>query len=241
MEKRQELYAGKAKSVYTTDDPQRVIMLFRDDTSAFDGEKVMQLERKGQVNNLFNAFIMQRLAEAGVPTHFERVLSARESLVRNLKMMPVECVVRNVSAGSLCRRLGVSEGQDLSPPTYELFLKSDALHDPMINESLAETFGWAAPGELAEMKRLTYRVNDVLKQLFLDAGMLLVDYKLEFGRCDGQIVLGDEFSPDGCRIWDAETRRKMDKDRFRQDLGDVIETYEEVGRRLGIDFDAFGE
>lgn len=241
MEKRQELYAGKAKSVYTTDDPQRVIMLFRDDTSAFDGEKVLQLARKGQVNNLFNAFIMQRLEEAGVPTHFERLLNARESLVRSLEMLPVECVVRNVSAGSLCRRIGVAEGQDLNPPTFELFLKNDQLHDPMINESLAETFGWAKPEELAEMKRLTYRVNEVLKQLFQNAGMLLVDYKLEFGRCDGRIVLGDEFSPDGCRIWDAETRRKMDKDRFRQDLGDVIETYEEVGRRLGIDFDVIGE
>ncbi|MDX1588914.1 MAG: phosphoribosylaminoimidazolesuccinocarboxamide synthase [Oleiphilaceae bacterium] len=240
MEKRQELYAGKAKSVYSTDDPKRVIMLFRDDTSAFDGEKVMQLARKGQVNNLFNAFIMERLAEAGVPTHFERVLSARESLVRSLDMMPVECVVRNVAAGSLCRRLGVKEGQDLSPPTYELFLKNDALHDPMINESLAVTFGWASAEELDEMKALTYRVNGVLQQLFRDAGMLLVDYKLEFGRCDGRIVLGDEFSPDGCRIWDAQTRRKMDKDRFRQDLGDVIETYEEVGRRLGIDFEAVG-
>lgn len=237
MEKREELYAGKAKSVYRTDNPDRFILEFRDDTSAFDGEKKEQLNRKGMVNNKFNAFIMEKLEAAGVPTHFEGLLSSTESLVKKLDMIPVECVVRNVSAGSLCRRLGVEEGQELNPPTYELFLKNDALHDPMVNESLAVSFGWAAADELEQMKALTYRVNDVLKTLFNDAGMLLVDYKLEFGRSEGKIVLGDEFSPDGCRIWDRETRKKMDKDRFRQGLGDVIETYEEVGRRLGIQFD----
>lgn len=237
MEKREELYAGKAKSVYRTDDPERFVLVFRDDTSAFDGEKKEQLNRKGMVNNKFNAFIMEKLEAAGVPTHFEGLLSSTESLVKKLDMIPVECVVRNVSAGSLCRRLGVAEGQELNPPTYELFLKNDALHDPMVNESLAVSFGWAAADELDQMKALTYRVNDVLKALFDDAGMLLVDYKLEFGRSAGQIVLGDEFSPDGCRIWDKETRKKMDKDRFRQGLGEVIETYEEVGRRLGIQFD----
>jgi len=237
MEKREELYAGKAKSVYRTDNPDRFVLEFRDDTSAFDGEKKEQLNRKGMVNNKFNAFIMEKLESAGVPTHFEGLLSSTESLVKKLDMIPVECVVRNVSAGSLCRRLGVEEGQELNPPTYELFLKNDALHDPMVNESLAVSFGWAAADELEQMKALTYQVNDVLKALFDDAGMLLVDYKLEFGRSEGKIVLGDEFSPDGCRIWDKETRKKMDKDRFRQGLGDVIETYEEVGRRLGIQFD----
>jgi phosphoribosylaminoimidazole-succinocarboxamide synthase len=151
-------------------------------------------------------------------------------------MIRVECVVRNITAGSLCRRLGVEEGKTLMPPTYELFLKNDAMHDPMVNESLAVSFGWAEESELKQMKALTYQVNDVLKVLFEEAGMLLVDYKLEFGRSAGQIVLGDEFSPDGCRIWDKETRKKMDKDRFRQGLGEVIETYEEVGRRLGIQF-----
>ncbi len=236
MEKREELYAGKAKSVYRTDDPDRFVLEFRDDTSAFDGEKKEQLSRKGMVNNRFNAFIMQKLEEAGVPTHFEGLLSPTESLVKNLDMIPVECVVRNISAGSLCRRLGVEEGQSLTPPTYELFLKNDALHDPMVNESLAVSFGWATEAELAQMKTLTYKVNDVLKSLFDDAGMLLVDYKLEFGRSGGQVVLGDEFSPDGCRIWDKETRTKMDKDRFRQGLGNVIEMYEEVGCRLGIEF-----
>jgi phosphoribosylaminoimidazole-succinocarboxamide synthase len=237
MEKREELYAGKAKSVYRTDNPDRFVLEFRDDTSAFDGEKKEQLNRKGMVNNKFNAFIMEKLEAAGVPTHFEGLLSSTESLVKKLDMIPVECVVRNVSAGSLCRRLGVEEGQELNPPTYELFLKNDALHDPMVNESLAVSFGWAAADELEQMKVLTYRVNDVLKALFDAAGMLLVDYKLEFGRSEGRIVLGDEFSPDGCRIWDKETRKKMDKDRFRQGLGEVIETYEEVGRRLGIQFD----
>lgn len=237
MEKRDELYAGKAKSVYRTDDPDRFVLLFRDDTSAFDGEKKEQLNRKGMVNNRFNAFIMEKLEQAGVPTHFEGLLSPTESLVKKLDMIPVECVVRNVSAGSLCRRLGVEEGQTLTPPTFELFLKNDALHDPMVNESLVVTFGWANTAELSQMKALTYKVNDVLKSLFEDAGMLLVDYKLEFGRSEGAIILGDEFSPDGCRIWDKATRKKMDKDRFRQGLGDVIETYEEVGRRLGIQFD----
>ena len=237
MEKREELYAGKAKSVYRTDNPERFVLVFRDDTSAFDGEKKEQLNRKGMVNNKFNAFIMEKLEAAGVPTHFEGLLSSTESLVKKLDMIPVECVVRNISAGSLCRRLGVEEGQELNPPTYELFLKNDALHDPMVNESLAVSFGWAATEELDQMKALTYRVNDVLKALFDQAGMLLVDYKLEFGRSEGKIVLGDEFSPDGCRIWDKETRKKMDKDRFRQGLGEVIETYEEVGRRLGIQFD----
>ncbi|HLV77538.1 MAG TPA: phosphoribosylaminoimidazolesuccinocarboxamide synthase [Marinobacter sp.] len=238
MEKREELYAGKAKSVYRTDDPDRFVLVFRDDTSAFDGEKKEQLDRKGMVNNKFNAFIMKKLEAAGIPTHFEGLLSATESLVKKLEMIPVECVVRNISAGSLCRRLGVEEGRELTPPTFELFLKNDALHDPAINESLAISFGWAGEQELAKMKELTYKVNDVLKALFDDAGMLLVDYKLEFGRgTGGAIILGDEFSPDGCRIWDKETRKKMDKDRFRQGLGDVIETYEEVGRRLGISFD----
>ena len=236
MEKREELYAGKAKSVFYTDDPERFVLVFRDDTSAFDGEKKEQLNRKGMVNNRFNGFIMEKLEAAGVPTHFEGLLSATESLVKKLDMIPVECVVRNVSAGSLCRRIGVEEGLELTPPTYELFLKDDALHDPMVNESLAVTFNWASEDELARMKELTYKVNNVLKNLFDEAGMLLVDYKLEFGRSGGEIVLGDEFSPDGCRIWDKETRKKMDKDRFRQGLGDVIETYEEVGRRLGINF-----
>jgi phosphoribosylaminoimidazole-succinocarboxamide synthase len=235
MEKRQELYAGKAKSVHTTDDPDRLVLTFRDDTSAFDGERMESLARKGMVNNRFNAFIMGKLEEAGIPTHFHALLSETECLVKRLDMIPVECVVRNLAAGSLVRRLGVEEGRELLPPTFELFLKNDALHDPMINESLAETFGWATPEQLAEMKALTFRVNDVLKALFVEGGLLLVDYKLEFGLFKGKIVLGDEFSPDGCRLWDADTREKLDKDRFRQGLGGVIEAYEEVSRRIGVE------
>lgn len=234
MEKRSELYAGKAKSVFSTDDPKRLILEFRDDTSAFDGEKMEKLARKGMVNNKFNAFIMQKLAEAGIPTHFDKLLSDNEALVKNLDMMPVECVVRNIAAGSIVRRLGVQDGMDLNPPTFEFFLKNDQLHDPMINDYHIRTFGWASEQEIATMKALTFKVNEVLKKLFLDAGMLLVDYKLEFGRFDGDVVLGDEFSPDGCRIWDVETREKLDKDRFRQGMGGVIEAYEEVARRIGV-------
>ncbi|SDB10371.1 phosphoribosylaminoimidazole-succinocarboxamide synthase [Pseudidiomarina indica] len=235
MEKRTELYRGKAKTVFTTDDPERLILQFRNDTSAFDGEKVEQLDRKGMVNNKFNNFIMAKLEAAGIPTQLDRVLSDTETLVKRLDMIPVECVIRNFAAGSLVRRLGVTEGQALNPPTFEQFLKNDALHDPMINESIAISFGWATAEQLARMKQLTYQVNDVLSALFDEAGMMLVDFKLEFGvDGDGNIVLGDEFSPDGCRLWDKETRKKLDKDRFRQGLGGVVEAYEEVAARLGI-------
>jgi len=230
-----ELYSGKAKSVFNTDDQDRLVLHFRDDTSAFDGEKKESLARKGMVNNKFNAFIMTKLEQAGIPTHFEELLSDDQSLVKRLDMIPVECVVRNIAAGSICRRLGVKEGLDLNPPTFEFFLKNDELHDPMINDYHIRSFGWASEQEVASMKELTFKVNDVLKKLFSDAGLLLVDYKLEFGRFNGGVVLGDEFTPDGCRLWDAETREKLDKDRFRQNLGNVIEAYEEVARRLGVD------
>ncbi len=237
MEKRDLLYTGKAKSVYTTDNPDYLVLVFRDDTSAFDGKKVEQLARKGRVNNTFNAFIMQKLAQAGIETHFEKLINPNEVLVKRLTMIPVECVVRNYAAGSLCRRLGVTEGLELNPPTFELFLKNDALGDPMINESHVRSFGWATEAQLTRMKELSFAVNEVLKTLFAAGEMLLVDFKLEFGVFHDRIVLGDEFSPDGCRLWDKETRKKLDKDRFRQGLGEVVEAYEEVGRRLGINFD----
>ncbi|MCD8521236.1 MAG: phosphoribosylaminoimidazolesuccinocarboxamide synthase [Saccharospirillaceae bacterium] len=236
MEKRELLYSGKAKSVYTTDDPDYMVLEFRNDTSAFDGKKVEQLDRKGMVNNKFNAYIMTRLAAAGIPTHFERLLSDTDALVKRLDMIPLECVVRNIAAGSLCRRLGVEEGIDLVPPTFELFLKNDALGDPMVNEYHARSFGWVEDQHLARMKELTFKVNDVLKQIFLEGGLLLVDSKLEFGLFKGEVVLGDEFSPDGCRLWDKDSREKLDKDRFRQGLGGVVEAYEEVGRRIGVTF-----
>ncbi|HEX5359964.1 MAG TPA: phosphoribosylaminoimidazolesuccinocarboxamide synthase [Fluviicoccus sp.] len=238
MEKRELLYTGKAKSVYATDNPDYLVLVFRDDTSAFDGKKVEQLARKGRVNNIFNAFIMGKLAEAGITSHFEKLLSPTEVLVKRMTMIPVECVVRNFAAGSLVRRLGVTEGLELNPPTFELFLKNDALGDPMVNESHVKSFGWATEEQLARMKDLSFQVNDVLKELFAAGNMLLVDFKLEFGLFHGEVVLGDEFSPDGCRLWDKDTRKKLDKDRFRQGLGDVVEAYEEVGHRLGINFDA---
>ncbi len=236
MEKREQLYAGKAKSIYRTDDPDHVIMLFRNDTSAFDGKRVEQLDRKGMVNNKFNAFIMTKLQEAGIPTHFVKQLSDTESLVKTMKMIPVECVVRNLAAGSLVRRLGVQEGLELSPPTFELFLKNDALGDPMVNEYHVQSFGWATPEQMARMKELTFKINAVLKDLFAAGNMLLVDFKVEFGVHKGEVILGDEFSPDGCRLWDKDTREKLDKDRFRQNLGNVVESYELVGQRLGLTF-----
>jgi phosphoribosylaminoimidazole-succinocarboxamide synthase len=236
MERREQLYIGKAKSVYSTSDPDKYVMHYRNDTSAFDGTKVEKLADKGKVNNLFNAFIMDKLAAAGIKSHFIKVLNETDSLVLRLQMIPVECVVRNFAAGSICRRYGIAEGVAIDPPTFEFFLKNDALHDPMINDSHIISFGWATEAQIAAMKEITFRVNQVLKKLFLDAGMLLVDYKLEFGLYKGELMLGDEFSPDGCRIWDKETKKKMDKDRFRQDLGNVIEAYKEVGERLGISF-----
>lgn len=237
MQRGKLLYTGKAKSIYATDNSDLVIIDYRDDTSAGDGAKIEQLENKGKINNQFNAYIMQLLQGEGIETHFVELLSANESVVKHLDMSPVECVVRNLAAGSICRRLGVEEGLELNPATFEFFLKNDELHDPMINASLIETFGWASQTEVAEMKDLTFKVNGVLKALFADAGLILADFKLEFGRLDGKMILGDEFSPDGCRIWDAKTRKKLDKDRFRQDLGGVTEGYIEVAERLGMTLD----
>jgi phosphoribosylaminoimidazole-succinocarboxamide synthase len=238
MQKRQELYRGKAKTVYATDDPDLLVMHYRDDTSAFDGQKLAQLAQKGETNNRINAFVMRKLAEAGIRTHFVELLNERESLVRSLKMIPVECVVRNVCAGSMAKRLGIAEGTALREPIFEFFLKSDALHDPLVNDDHIRVLGWATPAEIAEMKSLSFRVNEVLRRLFADAGITLVDYKLEFGHlrddAAGPLVLGDEFTPDGCRLWDAGTSEKLDKDRFRRDLGNVIEKYREVGRRIGV-------
>ena len=237
MEKRQELYRGKAKTVYATDDPNMLVMHYRDDVSAFDGAKLAQLERKGETNNKFNAYIMGKLAAVGVSTHFMRVLNERESLVRAMKMIPIECVVRNICAGSMAKRYGIEEGTRLPEPIFEFFLKSDALHDPLVNDDHIRVLGWATSAEIEQMKALTHKVNAVLKPLFADAGLDLVDYKLEFGhpRDDpgGALVLGDEFTPDGCRLWDRATRDKMDKDRFRRDLGSVIEKYREVAQRIG--------
>jgi phosphoribosylaminoimidazole-succinocarboxamide synthase len=235
MQKGAELYRGKAKTVFLTEDPNLLVLEFRNDTSAFDGEKIEQLARKGEVNNKFNHFIMQKLQAFGVKTQVQALLSDTESLVKKLDMIPVECVVRNYAAGSLCRRLGVEEGIALSPPTFEFFLKNDALHDPMVNESHITGFGWATDAQIEKMKSLTFQINDILRPIFLQGGMLLVDFKLEFGVDEaGDIVLGDEFTPDGCRLWDSVTRKKLDKDRFRQGLGSVVESYIEVASRIGL-------
>jgi phosphoribosylaminoimidazole-succinocarboxamide synthase len=237
MEKRNELYKGKAKTVYATDDPHRLVMHYRDDVSAFDGVKLAKLDLKGETNNKINAYVMGKLAAAGVPTHFVRMLNERESLVKAMKMVPVECVVRNVCAGSMAKRYGIEEGRKLAEPIFEFFLKSDALHDPLCNDDHIRVLGWAGAKEIGEMRTLTHKVNAVLKPLFANAGIDLVDYKLEFGHPtddpNGPLVLGDEFTPDGCRLWDAKTGEKLDKDRFRRDLGEVIEHYREVAKRIG--------
>ena len=237
MRKGAELYKGKAKTVYATDDPRYLLMHYRDDVSAFDGVKLAKLDRKGETNNRINAYVMEKLAAAGVPTHFVRLVDERESLVRAMKMIPVECVVRNVCAGSMAKRYGVAEGTRLNEPIFEFFYKSDALHDPLCNDDHIRVLGWASAREIAEMKAMTHKVNDVLKPLFAKAGVELVDYKLEFGHPiddpHGPLTLGDEFTPDGCRLWDAKTGEKLDKDRFRRDLGSVIERYREVAKRIG--------
>lgn len=235
MQRGEELYSGKAKSVYTSEQDDALILHFRDDTSAFDGERIEQLDRKGMVNNKFNAFIMQHLEENGIATHLLEQLSDDETLVRRLDMFPIECVVRNIATGSICKRLGVEDGLDLSPPTFEFFLKNDPLHDPMINEYHIRSFGWADEEAVQVMQERTFKVNEILSKLFLDAGMILVDFKLEFGRQGNEIYLGDEFTPDGCRIWDVETREKLDKDRFRKGMGGVVEAYEQVASRLGLE------
>ena len=234
MKNLDELYRGKAKTVYSTDNPELLILEFRNDTSAFDGLRIEQLDRKGMVNNKFNYFIMTKLRDEGIPTQVAALLSDNEVLVKKLDMVPVECVVRNRAAGSLVKRLGVEEGKELNPPTFELFLKNDALHDPMVNESHCKAFGWATDEQLVTMKELSFKINSILTELFDKAGLILVDYKLEFGLFKGEITLGDEFSPDGCRLWEKETLKKMDKDRFRQGLGGVIEAYEEVATRIGV-------
>ena len=234
MEKINQITSGKAKSLYTTDDDQYLVMEFRDDTSAFDGKKTAALENKGKVNNQFNAFIMEFLSTKEINTHFIKLLSNNESLVRNLDMFPIECVVRNRATGSLCKRLGIEDGYILETPLFEFFLKDDDLGDPLINDNHIISFGWATKEELRVMQAVTLKVNEILLDFFSQANLLLIDFKLEFGRFKDQIMLGDEFTPDGCRLWDKDTLNKMDKDRFRQDLGNVIETYGEVAERLGM-------
>ena len=235
MEKLKEIAAGKAKSMFTTNNPNELIMEFRDDASAFDGKKRASLAGKGAVNNhQFNAFIMDYLGDNGVDHHLINLLDNTHSLVHSLDMFPIECVIRNRATGSICRRLGTEDGLILEKPLFEFFLKDDDLGDPLINRNHIVSFGWAKDNELDEMISTSHKVNELLTKLFADSGMILVDFKLEFGVSNGKILLGDEFTPDGCRLWDDETLEKLDKDRFRQDLGDVIESYHMVAHRLGM-------
>jgi len=236
MQTKDPIYSGKTKSFYETDDPNQLIMTFRNDATAFNLKKHAILQNKGKVNNHFNAFIMRKLSSQAIDTHFIKLLSECESLVKRLEMLPVECIVRNIAAGSLCKRLGIQLGTQLPSPIFEFFYKNDALDDPMINDCHVVTFGWATQSEIEQMKALSLAVNEVLYPLFYDAGMLLVDYKLEFGRLAGKVVLGDEFTPDGCRIWDKDTHEILDKDRFRQDLGNVVESYEIAAAKLGVEY-----
>ena len=234
MEKVKEIAAGKAKSMFTTGNPNELIMEFRDDASAFDGKKRASLAGKGAVNNQFNAFIMNYLGENGIAHHLIDLMDNTHSLVRSLDMFPIECVIRNRATGSICRRLGTEDGLILEKPLFEFFLKDDDLGDPLINRNHIVSFGWAKDDQLDEMIITSHKVNELLTKLFADSGMILVDFKLEFGVSDGKILLGDEFTPDGCRLWDDQTLEKLDKDRFRQDLGDVIESYHMVAHRLGM-------
>ena len=234
MEKVKEIAAGKAKSMFTTNNPNELIMEFRDDASAFDGKKRASLAGKGAVNNQFNAFIMDYLGDNGVDHHLINLMDNTHSLVHSLDMFPIECVIRNRATGSICRRLGTEDGLILEKPLFEFFLKDDDLGDPLINDNHIIAFKWGTADEIEIMKEKTLIINGLLCKIFSEVGLTLVDYKVEFGRSGGDIILGDEFTPDGCRIWDKETGESLDKDRFRKDLGDVVESYQIVAHKLGI-------
>lgn len=226
------LYEGKAKRVYRTDDPALYWMEFKDDTTAFDGLKKEVIAGKGYYNAQISAILFRALAKEGIPSHFVELVGEREMIVRAGEIIPVEVVVRNVAAGSMAKRLGIEEGRVLKQPVLEFYYKSDELHDPLVNEYHIAAFDWATPEEVAAMKEQALRVNQVLSGLLRRVNIVLVDYKLEFARTQGQVLLADEISPDTCRFWDAATQDKLDKDRFRRDLGGVIEAYREVLNRL---------
>ena len=232
MERRAKLYEGKAKVLYETDDADLLIQYFKDDATAFNAAKRGTIVGKGVMNNRIAATLFAHVAEHGVPTHFVKVLSEREMLVKRLQIIRIEVVVRNIVAGSLAKRLGLPEGQDLAEPVLEFFYKDDALGDPLINDYHIRMLHLATGPEMEAIVDGAFRVNELLKEYFDKRGILLVDFKLEFGRHKGQILLGDEITPDGCRLWDKVTREKMDKDRFRRDLGGVEEAYAEVLRRV---------
>ena len=231
--KKEQLYEGKAKKVFLTDDPELLIVSYKDDATAFNGLKKGTISGKGVINNRMSNFLMQRLEQAGVPTHFVEELSERETLVKKVSIVPLEVIIRNISAGSFSKRYGVEEGLVFETPTIEVSYKNDELGDPLMNEYHAIALKLATPQEIETIKRYSFAVNELLKSFWAERGVTLVDFKLEFGRLsDGTIVLADEISPDTCRLWDSATGEKLDKDRFRRDLGGVEEAYTEVMQRL---------
>ncbi len=238
MAKRRQIYEGKAKVIFEGPEPGTVVQYFKDDATAFNAKKKGTITGKGVLNNRISEYLMVRLSEVGIPTHFVRRLNMREQLVREVEIIPVEVVVRNIVAGSLAKRFDMPEGTPLPRSIVEYYYKSDELDDPMISEEHITAFGWASPADLDEIMAMSLRINDFLTGLFLGIGIRLVDFKLEFGRLweDDQmrIILADEISPDNCRLWDMKTNEKMDKDRFRRDLGNIEQAYQEVARRLGI-------
>ena len=238
MNRRRRIYEGKAKILYEGPEPGTLVQHFKDDATAFNNKKHDKIEGKGVLNNRISEYVFQKLGEVGVPTHFIKRLNMREQLIREVEIIPLEVVVRNVAAGSLATRLGMDEGTALPRSIVEFYYKNDALSDPLVSEEHITAFGWATPQEIDEILNLALRINDFLSGLFLGVGLRLVDFKIEFGRLwegdDMRIVLADEISPDSCRLWDLKTNEKLDKDRFRRDLGGVIESYTEVARRLGI-------
>jgi phosphoribosylaminoimidazole-succinocarboxamide synthase len=238
MARRRRIYEGKAKVLFEGPEPGTLVQYFKDDATAFNNQKRGTITGKGVLNNRISEYLMTKLNEAGVPTHFVRRLNMREQLVREVEIIPLEVVVRNVAAGSLSKRFGLAEGTALPRSIVEFYYKSDELGDPMVSEEHITAFSWAAPQDLDDIMALALRVNDFLSGLFLGVGIRLIDFKLEFGRLwegeEMRIILADEISPDSCRLWDVKTNEKMDKDRFRRDMGGVEEAYQEVARRLGI-------
>ena len=240
MARRRQIYEGKAKVLFEGPEPGTVVQYFKDDATAFNNQKKGTITGKGVLNNRISEYLMQRLQDIGVPTHFIRRLNMREQLVREVEIIPIEVVVRNVAAGSLSKRFGIQEGTVLPRSIVEYYYKSDDLNDPMVTEEHITAFGWASIQDLDEMMSMALRINDYLSGLFLGVGLKLVDFKLEFGRVyddetdEMSLVLADEISPDNCRLWDVKTAEKLDKDRFRRDMGGVEEAYQEVARRLGI-------
>ena len=236
--RRTRIYEGKAKILYEGPEPGTIIVHYKDDATAFNAQKKAVIEGKGVLNQRISEFIFTRLNELGIPTHFMRSLNMREQLVREVEIVPLEVVVRNVAAGSLAKRLGLEEGQPLPRSIIEFYYKNDQLGDPMVSEEHITAFNWASPQEIDDMMHMAIRINDFMSGLFLGIGIKLVDFKIEFGRLYEndmmRIVLADEISPDSCRLWDIKTQDKLDKDRFRRDMGGLVEAYQEVARRLGI-------